>query len=165
MTRNLLVLFFAAALTFSCSSDDNGDGSSNEDSIVGTWELSQLSIINEATAPDELLLAKDILDVFMALQCELITLTFNADGTLTTRSAAGDIDINNTGGGALIPCPDTFETETVSWSLEGDQLTITDSSGLEDTTTIQLNGDTLTVAGEDFEEESFTGADIVFQRN
>ncbi len=156
--RSFLSLVCVALLGFSCSSDkDNSMGTA---SIEGTWDVAELKV-NDSSNQD-LLFAKGIFDVLIAQDCELLALTFKADGTLITRSGVSDIaiDFNSTS----IPCPTSFEEEDATWSLEGDQLTITDATGMAETATIQLSSSSLIVAGEDIEAESLTGTDIVFKK-
>lgn len=156
--HSILSLLFVALLGISCSSDkDNAMGTT---SIEGTWDVAELKV--DDLSNQDLLFAKGIFDVLIAQDCELLALTFKADGTLVTRSGVSDIalDFNATS----IPCPASFEEEDATWSLEGDQLTITDATGLAETVTIQLSNSTLIVAGEDIEGETLTGTEIVFKK-
>ena len=156
--RSLLSLVFVALLGISCSSDkDNVMGSS---SIEGTWDVAELKVTDSGN--QDLLFAKGIFDVLIAQDCDLLALTFNADGTLVTRSGVSNIEIDFNA--TSIPCPASFEEEEATWSLEGDQLTITDASGVAETATIELRSSTLIVAGEDIEAESLTGTEIVFKK-
>ncbi|MEB8328732.1 lipocalin family protein [Flavobacteriaceae bacterium KMM 6897] len=158
ITRSFISLVIVALLGFSCSSDkDNVMGTS---SIEGTWDVAELKV-NDSNNQD-LLFAKGIFDVLIAQDCDLLVLTFKADGTLITRSGVNDIEIDFNA--TSIPCPASFEEEDATWSLDGDQLTITDATGLAETATIQLNSSSLIVAGEDIEAESLTGTEIIFKR-
>ncbi len=166
MKRNLLVLLFTAALTFSCSSDSEDDNNTENNSIIGSWELSGLEI-DSNTAGDELTFAKGIFDALVAGGCDIITFTFNEDGTVITEvrdfSEAGQ-DLDPSGGGLIITCPENQETATTNWTLEGDQLTFTDEDGIEETITVDIDGNTLTVDAEFVDENNLADAEAVFTR-
>ncbi|MFT5941627.1 MAG: hypothetical protein ACI9AV_002044 [Sediminicola sp.] len=156
--HSILSFLFVALLGISCSSDkDNGMGTT---SIEGTWDVAELKVDDSNNA--ELTFAKLIFDSLIAQDCELLVLTFNADGTLITRSGVSAIEINVNS--TSIPCPTAFEEEEATWSLEGDQLTITDATGLAETVTVNLKSSTLIIAGEDIEGETLTGTEIVFKK-
>ncbi len=156
--RSFLSLLFVAMLGVSCSSDkDNAIG---EASLEGTWDVAELKVSDSNN--QDLLFAKGIFDALIAQDCDLLALTFNADGTLITRSGVSNIEIDFNA--TSIPCPTSFEEEEATWSLEGDRLTITDATGISETATIELNNSTLIVAGEDIEAESLTGTEIVFKK-
>ncbi|MEK6152088.1 lipocalin family protein [Flavobacteriaceae bacterium 3-367] len=169
MKHKLILLFLAAALTFSCSSDsedDNGNETPTEDALVGTWDLTTIEI-DDSVTNDDLEFAKGIVEALVAQDCDLLTLTFAADGTLTIveRDFSGvSIDVNSGGDGLSIACPETQETDTVNWSLDGDQLTITFEDQTQETVTIQLSGNTLTVGAEFVDEDNLAGAEAVFEK-
>lgn len=156
--RSFLSLLFVAMLGVSCSSDK--DNAMGEASLEGTWDVAELKVSDSNN--QDLLFAKGIFDALIAQDCDLLALTFNADGTLITRSGVSNIEIDFNA--TSIPCPTSFEEEEATWSLEGDQLTITDATGMSETATIELNNSTLIVAGEDIEAESLTGTEIVFKK-
>ncbi len=156
--RSFLSLLFVAMLGVSCSSDK--DNAMGEASLEGTWDVAELKVSDSNN--QDLLFAKGIFDALIAQDCDLLALTFNADGTLITRSGVSNIEIDFNA--TSIPCPTSFEEEEATWSLEGDQLTITDAIGMSETATIELNNSTLIVAGEDIEAESLTGTEIVFKK-
>ncbi|MEJ1222717.1 lipocalin family protein [Sediminicola sp. 1XM1-17] len=131
-----------------------------EASLEGTWDVAELKVSDSNN--QDLLFAKGIFDVLIAQDCDLLALTFNADGTLVTRSGVNDIQIDFSA--TSVPCPVNFQEEEATWSLEGDQLTITDATGMSETATIELRNSTLIVAGEDIEAESLTGTEIVFKK-
>ena len=101
-----------------------------------------------------------------------ISCSSDKDNTMGTTSIEGTWDVaelkvddsNNAVNSTSIPCPSTFEEEEAAWSLEGDQLTITDATGLAETVTIQLSNSNLIVAGEDIEGETLTGTEIIFKK-
>ena len=158
ITRSFFSLVIVALLGFSCSSDkENPMGTA---SIEGTWDVAELKV--DDSNNQDLLFAKVIFDSLLLQDCELLALTFKADGTLITRSGVSNIEIDFNA--TSIPCPSSFEEEDATWSLEGDQLTITDATGMAETATIQLTSSSLIVAGEDIEAESLTGTEIVFKK-
>ncbi len=169
MKRNLLLLFVASALIFSCSSDDNGGGDDTptEDKLVGTWDLSTIEIDDDIEDQD-LEFAKDIVDVLIAQDCNLLTLIFAADGTLTIQERDfSDVEINvNQGGTGLdIPCPDADADETAEWSLDGNQLTITFEDTTSETVTVAFDGNnTLIVDAEFVDEDNLSDATAVFAK-
>ncbi|NJB70985.1 hypothetical protein GGR42_001447 [Saonia flava] len=165
MKRNLMLFFVASTILLSCSKDKDATNDEQQNSIVGTWDIAELRV-DEGSTDDDLLFAAGIVDVLVAQNCGVVSLVFEQNGTLSTRNGVNnvEVDLNSQGNGLSIPCPDTFETETTTWSLEGNQLTVIDGNGVEQMSTIQLNGGTLIVAGEEVSEDNFTGADIVFTK-
>lgn len=171
MKKNILLLFLGASLVFSCSSDDSDDSNGNpngnpDDTIdlVGTWVLDDLRI-DSSLDDDDLDFAKQILDFLRAEGCDILVFTFNADQTVVSDSKADFIAPTVGTGGLVIPCPDETDTETSTWSLDGNQLTVVDEDMQEETITITLeDANTLIIAGEDIDENNYTGADAVFER-
>ncbi len=168
MKRIFLFLFIAVALTYSCSSDsDDGPGGGDTASnLIGTWDLSGIAV-DEATANDDLVFAQGIVDVLLAQNCNLLSITFNADNTaILVDRDFGDIEINldPSGGGLDIPCPAESNTETVTYELNGNTLTITFQDETQETATISLNGDMLTIGGEFVDEDNLAEAEAVFTR-
>ncbi len=54
MKKNVLLLFVATSLLFACSNDDDSsDNDSNpQNSIVGTWDATELRIDNDTASDD-----------------------------------------------------------------------------------------------------------------
>ena len=167
MKRNLLLLFLASAITFSCSSDkDEENDPVEEASLIGTWVLSEINVDDSSTNTN-LNLAEDIINALIADGCDILTFTFSQDQTVVAESRdfteTGN-DINPSGDGLLIECPENVEVDESVWSLDGDQLTFVDSDGLEETITINLEGNTLTIAGEAIDEDNLDDSDLIFTR-
>nr|WP_298994480.1 lipocalin family protein [uncultured Allomuricauda sp.] len=161
-----IVLFLAVvALSFSCSNDaDDNDAMNSENRLVGTWVLTDLRI-DSGVDDDDLDFGKEIIAFLQGIDCDLITFTFNEDGTVTSVDRASFISINVGMNGLDIPCPTESDTENSVWSLEGNQLTFINENLEEETITIAFEGDnTLIIAGEDIDAQNFTGADAVFTR-
>lgn len=164
MKKNILVLFCAVALAFSCSEDNNTDDASPEtNGLVGTWLLTDIRI-DPGTDDDDLDFAKQIIAFLQGIDCELITFTFNESGTLDTDSKINHLSINVGTGGLDIPCPTDMDEESALWMLNGDQLTISREGEADEVFTIELDGNTLIVPGESVDANNYTGADAVFTR-
>lgn len=165
MKYKLLLLFMATALTFSCSSDDN-NGTPTEDSLVGTWDFTEFRI-DEATTDSDLIFAKGIADVLLAQGCDIFTFVFNDDNTVVGEFRnfdEADVDFGSGTTGLTLVCPETKETETSTWSLEGNQLTFINVDGMNETVTIQLAGDTLIIPAEILDSEDLSDGEVVFTR-
>ncbi len=165
--RKIAILFLTTILIISCS-DDGDDGSDNTSNgtspIVGTWVLTDLRI-DSSVDDDDLDFAKQIVSFLQGIDCDLITFTFNDDGTVTSVDRASFLSINVGMGGLDIPCPMQSETEASTWSLNGNQLTFINANMEEETLVISFEGDdTLILAGADIDPDNFTGADAVFTR-
>lgn len=165
MKRNLLLLFVATALLWSCSSDSEDEPNVEATSLVGTWELIDVKI-NESTASDPLKFAKGIADVLIEDDCDLWTFTFNADESLVSENKFNyiEVDLNNTGDGLSVPCPTNQDVDATTYSLDGDQLTFADGILSSETITIDLEGNTLTIAGDDLDPNNLSGSELVFSR-
>lgn len=165
MKRYILLCTVMTALVFSCSSDKEDD-LANENSIVGTWKFTELNVDN-ASASNDIKLANEVIEVLTASGCDILVFEFKSDNTVT--AVAKDFtetgrDVNSDGTGLLIECPSNVETSSSIWSLEGDQLTFVDENGLEETVTITLDGNTLTIPAEVVDEENLGGAEAIFER-
>ncbi len=165
--KKIFLILTVVALTFSCSNDgeDNGNETPNGASdLVGTWILTDLRI-DSGTNNEDLDFARDIIAFLQGIDCDLVTFTFNQNGTVTSENRANFLSINLGMGGLDIPCPMESETENSTWSLEGDQLTFVNENMEDETITISFEGDdTLIIAGADIDAQNFTGADAVFTR-
>ena len=160
-----LLYLFAFLFVFSCSTDKEDD-LLNEDSIVGTWKFTELNIDN-ANSSNDIRLANDVIEVLTASGCEILVFEFKSDNTVT--AVAKDFtetgkDVNSDGSGLLIECPSNIETSSSTWGLEGDQLTFIDENGMEETITIILDGNTLTIPAEVVNEDNLKGAEAIFKR-
>ncbi len=163
--RYILMSVITACMFFSCSTDKE-NSVLDEESIVGTWSFTGLNIDN-ADSPDDLALANEVIGILIASGCEILVLDFNSDQTV--MATAKDFtetgnDVNAAGTGLLIECPSEVETSSSVWTLEGDQLTFVDENNVEETITIQLDGNTLTLPAEIVDEDNLTGAEAIFTR-
>jgi hypothetical protein len=95
--------------------------------------------------------------------CFLVSFTFNADGSVTSEDKINFIEVNVGAMGLDVPCPDNSTVETAQWVLEGNQLTLT-GADQEETITINLDSNTLIIAGEEINAQNYAGAEAVFTR-
>ncbi|QLG44596.1 lipocalin-like domain-containing protein [Costertonia aggregata] len=167
MKHTTLVVFFTAVLSFSCSSDNDNDMEMAENSIVGTWSFSELDL-NGIDASGEIKLANDVIKVLVAQDCEILTFSFKDDDTVTATSkdfTETGRDVKPDGSGLLIECPANSVTESSVWNLEGDQLTFINEDQTQETVTIELDGNTLTIPAEVVNDDNLQGAKAIFKRN
>ncbi|NAY92761.1 hypothetical protein GTQ34_12620 [Muricauda sp. JGD-17] len=152
-------------LLFSCSNDDNsGENSTDDNDLVGTWALTDARFVEDPSDPT-LNLADEILDALVDEDCFLASFTFNADGTVMSSNSVNYIVPNATPTGLSVDCPTQSDTESGTWILEGNELTLTDENQMSETITIQFEGNnTLIISGEDIDENNYAGADAVFTR-
>ncbi len=164
MKRNLLSLFIATALLFSCSSDK--DDTNQENDIIGSWELTALEI-DDNTASDDEKFARDILSFLSALDCSLLTITFNADQTVITENSGNYLDINViTGGTGLdVPCPTEKDTSVDSYLYEGGVLTYIDENEIETKVKVIISGNTMRVNAVELDFANFDdGGELIFTK-
>ena len=164
MKRNLLALFIATTLLFSCSSDK--DDANPDNDIVGSWELTALDI-DDSTASDDEKFARDILNFLSALDCSLMTITFNADLSVITENSGNYLDINvNTGGTGLdVPCPTEKDTSVDSYLYEGGVLTYIDENEVETIVNVTISGNTMRVNATELDFSNFNdGGVLIFTK-
>lgn len=165
MKRNLLLLFIAATMTFSCSSDKD-EAKQDENNIEGTWDAHELMIDN-ATASDDEKNGRDILNFLTAQDCFILTLTFNGDLTVVTENSVNYLQINvNPGGTGLdIPCPTQSDTDNSTYTYDGNVLTFVDSNAQTVTVDVTISGDTMTVDAADLDIPNFNdGGQLIFKK-
>ena len=74
------------------------------------------------------------------------------------------IEVNATATGLEVDCPEQTDTLVGLWELNEDELTITDPNGDKTVTKIALDGNKLTIAGEDIDEDNYAGLNVVFAK-
>ncbi len=162
--RKLSLLLIAVAAVFSCSSDK--ENVVDENSILGTWDLTALEI-DEATATDDMEFGQDILDFLTAQQCYIVTLTFNEDLSVITENSADYLQINvNPGGTGLdVPCPTEKDTDASTYTFDGEVLTYIDDNLETVTVSIEISGNTMTVSAIDLGIDNFDdGGQLIFTK-
>lgn len=166
MKLNKLIVISCAILAFSCSTD-NENGMDEEQmevsALIGTWNMTDVRFTEDPNNT-ELNLADEIVDVLVAEDCILVSFTFNEDGSAVAENSVQFLEINVGPTGLDVPCPTETTTDSTQWSLEGDQLTFINEDLVEETITIQLDGDTLIIAGEEIDSDNFSEGEAVFTR-
>ncbi|TKD66602.1 lipocalin family protein [Flavobacterium sp. ASW18X] len=164
MKKNFFLSAFAALVLFSCSNDedDSGMDSLAVSPIVGTWLMTDVQIEEENST--QLNLFEEIVDALNAESCALLTFEFDAEGSVTATDKISFLEVNSGPTGLDVPCPTQSDTETSVWRLEGDQLTFINEDLEEETITVQIDGDTMVVAGNEFDDENLTEATIIFTK-
>lgn len=164
MKRNLLALYMVTALLFSCSSDK--DDTNQENDIIGSWELTALEI-DDNTASDDEKFARDILSFLSALDCSLLTITFNADQTVITENSGNYLDINLITIGTVldVPCPTEKDTSVDSYLYEGGVLTYIDENEIETKVNVNISGNTMRVNAVELDFTNFDdGGVLIFTK-
>ncbi len=165
MKKKLLTFAMAAFLLFSCS-DDKDDTGNAANGIVGTWDLTALEI-DESTATDDEEFARDILAFLSAVDCTILTYTFNEDGSVISENSGNYLEINvNQGGTGLdIPCPVERDMEEDTYTIEGGVLTYIDDSGAETVIEVSVTGNTIMIGATELGIDNFdSGGTLVFTR-
>jgi hypothetical protein len=165
MKHNLVLLFVLTTLLFSCSSDKD-DVVQEESSIVGSWELTALQVDN-STASDEEKYAQDILSFLSAMDCSIMTITFNADLSVITEDSGNYLEINvNPGGTGLdVPCPTQKDTSVGSYIYESGVLTYIDETEMETTLNVTISGNTMSVSAAELDFANFNdGGELIFTK-
>ncbi|MGI9546801.1 MAG: hypothetical protein ACR2MM_06175 [Flavobacteriaceae bacterium] len=163
MKRNIVLLALTAALTFSCSSDKDNE---NNDSIVGTWDLTAYEI-DEATATDDQEFARDILEFLALIDCTILSYTFNEDGTVISRDSGDylEIDVNQGGSGLDIPCPEESDVEDGMYTFEEGVLTYMDEVEGNTEVNVEISNNTIRIGGADLGIDNFAdGGTLIFSR-
>ena len=111
MKKNTIFIFLCVAMAFSCSNDKLAADDSL--SIIGEWKFTGIDA-NEATG--NVKLTCDILTVLVAGGCNILTFDFKNDLTVTSLykdfTQTGK-DVNVSGTGLLIECPESVITESI----------------------------------------------------
>ena len=157
------MLFAVTALLFSCSDDKDDAGN---DSIVGTWDLTAYEI-DEMTATDDQEFAQEILQFLSAIDCTILSYTFNEDGTVISRDSGDYLEINaNPGGSGLdIPCPTESDVEDGMYTYEEGVLTYIDEVEGNTEVEVDVNGNTIRIGAAELGIDNFEdGGVLVFTR-
>ena len=165
MKRRLYLFLMATAVLFSCSEDKIATETATN-SILGTWNLTGLEI-DEATATDDMEMGVQLLNFLTALDCYIVTLTFNEDLSLLSENSANYIQINVAPGGTGldVPCPAEKDTDTTVYTYENGVLTFIDNNQETVTVAVVITGNTLVMSAQEFGVDNFdTGGDLIFTR-
>ncbi|KAA2218626.1 hypothetical protein F0361_03105 [Maribacter flavus] len=164
MKKTYLTILTTAFLAISCSSDKgNGSDIDATANIVGAWEATELRV-DENTASDNAIFAREALAYLTDQNCTIITLQFNADLTASATNSTDYLEIDTTSG-FDIPCPTTFETETSTYTYENNMVSFVNVNGEVVEVNVTINGDTMLVDAEDLQIPEFDEeGQLVFQR-
>lgn len=164
MIRKSAVLFLITILIYSCSTDKDNEGETN--SIVGTWDVTELRI-DESTASDDAKNARDLLDFLNAIDCSILTNVFSENLSLVTQNKGNylEINVNEEGTGLDVVCPTQMDTETTTYTYADGVLTVTDENSETVTINVAISGDTMTIDAAELDIPNFNdGGELVFKR-
>jgi hypothetical protein len=163
--RNTAFIFLLGTLLISsCSKDKSNDNPDN--SIVGTWDLTALTI-DEGTATDEEEFGQAILNMLTASDCYLVSLSFNADLSLITEDASNylEIGVNPGGTGLDVPCPSQRDMNTTTYSYVDGILTFVDENQETVSVELTISGSTMTMAAQELGVANFdAGGELIFTK-
>lgn len=163
--RNTAFIFLLGTLLISsCSTDKSSDNPDN--SIVGTWDLTALSI-DEGTATDEEEFGQAILNMLTASDCYLVSLSFNADLSLITEDASNylEIGVNPGGTGLDVPCPSQRDMNTTTYIYVDGILTFVDENQETVSVELTISGNTMTMAAQELGVANFdVGGELIFTK-
>jgi len=125
----VLTLFIAG-----CSSDDDNG---SENNLIGAWILTKVNLPLPLDLNEDGIASTNVLSEFPCFQGSL---SFQANGQYAQNlSTLMEIEVD---GETVIVCGNPIIT-TGTYELNGDELTTVDSNGISNTTTINLNQNTL----------------------
>ena len=139
----LITLSILCLGVFSCSSDDDAG---NTVAVEGTWKLTAINTETEFDLNMDGTATNSFIEETDCYRNE--TIVFNSNGTGANNSASyAEIEYEITVGTTdeftyTVDCISEIESDTFTWTQNGNQLTITDSSGFG--TTVALNGSQFT---------------------
>ncbi len=164
MKRTIFALLAISGLIFSCSSDKEDESPQGQEAIVGTWQATELKIDNE-TASDEAKFGRDILNHLTAKDCYILSLTFNADLSVILESSADYLEINATNTGLDVPCPTEVDTETSTYTYDGEVITYVDADLTSKTINATIEGNIMSVDAADLDIPNFNASgELLFER-
>lgn len=143
--KKFLILFLSLAM-LSCSDDDGGPAPNpNFDLVVGTWNLSELTIFPAQDINEDGTTTTNILD---ELPCISARINLGADNTWSY--SGNDVVITTiTGGLFKFFCSDQTRTAGGNWDIQGNLVRLADGSGNVTQFTFDSADNTLTnVIGE-----------------
>lgn len=164
MKRNLLSLFIIAALTFSCSKDEDKNSDVDpEIAIVGSWRATEFRATDANSS--NVNLGAEILANLTAEDCYILTFTFNQDLSLIIESAVDYLEINATATGLEVPCPTQTDSDTSAYTYDGTTLTTVDANGAIIMVKVAINGDSMSADAADLDIPNFDGAgELIFEK-
>ncbi len=142
-----IFLLFCFVSLLSCSDDDGGaEPNPNFDLVVGSWDLSELTISPEQDINEDGTFTDNILE---ELPCISARITLSRDNTWSY--SGNDVVITTiTGGLFKFFCSDVVRTEGGNWDVQGNLVRLVDGQGNLTLFTFSSTENTLTnIIGED----------------
>ena len=138
--KRIMLLFFSL-MVLSCSDDDGGAAPSpNFDLVVGTWNLSELTIAPAQDINEDGTTTTNILD---ELPCVSARITLSSDNTWSY--SGNDVIITTiTGGLFKFFCSDQIRNDEGNWDIQGNLVRLADVSGNLTQFTFDSTDNTLT---------------------
>lgn len=137
------ILFFLLALAlFACSGDDDGGSTTNpnRDLVIGTWNLSELTISPAQDIDED---GSSTTNVLSELDC--ISARININSNNTWSFVGNDVVITTiTGDLFKFFCSEDFRNEGGNWDIEGNVLRLADGTGTITFFTFSSTENTLT---------------------
>lgn len=162
--KNSIFFLLVVSMIFSCSSDKgNNPEIDPATNIVGTWDATEFRI-DEATASDNAIFAREALAYLTEQNCIIITLRFNEDLTASATNSTDYLEIDTTSG-FNIPCPTTFETESSTYTYENNVVSFVNVNDEVVEVNVIIDGDNMLVDAADLQIPEFNeSGQLVFQR-
>lgn len=150
---------------FSCSKDENKDSQEQApgDAVVGSWRASEFKAANPNSS--NVNLGAEILANLTADDCYILTFTFNEDLTLIAESGVNYLEINATATGLEVPCPTQSDTESSTYTYDGEVLTTIDQTGKVVNVKVTIEGNIMTADATDLDLPNFNGeGSLIFEK-
>ena len=137
-----ILFFFLALALFACSGDDDGGSTTNpnRDLVIGTWNLSELTIFPAQDIDED---GSSTTNVLSELDC--ISARININSNNTWSFVGNDVVITTiTGDLFKFFCSEDFRNEGGNWDIEGNVLRLADGTGTITFFTFSSTENTLT---------------------
>ncbi len=162
--KNTLLFVFMTAIIWSCSNDKSNDNGTDANSIVGTWDATELKI-DDATASDDAKNGRDALSYLTARDCYVITFIFKEDLSVVAENSVNYIEVNVNAGGIDIPCPTQKDTDSSTYTFDGKVLSIVDNQGMTVSADVTFDGNTMAIDATGLNIPNFNvSGQLVFQK-
>jgi len=139
------------------------ESQTDEQAIEGSWRASEFRAANPNSS--NVNLGAEILANLTAEDCYILTFTFNEDLTLIAESAVNYLEINATATGLEVPCPTQSDTESSTYTYDGEVLTTIDQNGEVLTVSVTIEGDIMTADATDLDIPNFDGeGSLIFEK-
>ncbi len=164
--KSKILFMFLAVLAGSCSNDKSNDNAADANSIVGTWDATELKI-DDSTASDDAKNGRDALAFLTARDCYVITFTFNEDLSVVAENSVNylEFNVNASGTGIDIPCPTQKDTDNSTYTFDGRVLSIVDGQGMTVSTNVTFDGNTMAIDATGLDIPNFNASgELVFQK-